>query len=110
MEISDFEKLKVAISNILPELEATNKALEKFGYYYIFYTHPFENGVDKKNILALPSSEKFQATDFYGLVLDLIADYEGENNLKNNKRISTLIGVLEDLYSGKTDLRNFNKK
>lgn len=79
--------------------EELNRELSAIEDWYIFYTHPFDAKGDNENILMV--SKGINDSDFYGMIIDLIKDYEEiqKRPLKHNKYIIVLSKILKDMIN-----------
>ena len=82
-----------------------HKELDAIGDWYVFYTHPYNGDDSDKNMLVFP--KKVSDADFYGMILDLVNDYNAMKGLpvENNLYVECLIRVLEKAQRGEIDLR-----
>jgi len=71
------------IAAIAPEINSIDDKVKALGHYFLFYTHTYEQKSEKaKNLLVFPKDPRFDDAEFYGLIIDLIRDYELGRGIK----------------------------
>ena len=82
-----------------------DKELHSIGDWFVFYTHPYNGNEKDKNMLVFPKD--ISDVDFYGMVLDLVNDYNDMKGrkVKDDLYVKVLVEVLKKANQGQIDLR-----
>ena len=82
------------------DISNIDRKLGKLGHYFLLYTHTYEQVNEKgKHSLSIPKDPRFDESEFYGLLIDMISDY-AENKgieLKGDIMFKMFIRVLTKL-------------